>query len=512
MPLSLDVIAPPALAPSFPQRLEAIRATLLRQDQADAAGHFGLDDFDRLLKTTISLCPQCLRHVPAAVYVRGASVQMRKRCPEHGLSDALVESDVAFYRLSNKDRWGRRFAPLDDVVEFPAYEGSCCGEGCGCDTTGAERGAEDFTDQWANKTCTVLVEVTNACNLACPVCYSDARGDRKMPLEEFRRYMAEMVRRKGGLDSVQLTGGEAALHPEFWEMVAFLHGLAGVKRIYLPTNGILFADERTARRLVPFKDKLMVLLQFDGKGLEANRALRNANPVRVRDAVVEHLQSLGVCMQLTMTISAGVNDDEVGWVVDTGMRHRAIKLVALQPATYSGRYDLPPDPLRRATLSDVVKAVVRQAKARVADDQFAPIPCSHPNCGWITLFVRRFGLRVNVMRHIDLPRVMNDVAYKTVLSTDELRGVVGTADGWARRAAATVGRKLVRAGDVFAVAVKPFMDRFTYDQDRISACCHHLMDTHGRPVSFCEYNARLRPSDSWDRWPLLAGREAAETG
>jgi uncharacterized radical SAM superfamily Fe-S cluster-containing enzyme len=511
MPVSLDVLGSPAAAPALSQRLEAIRATLLRQDEGACVAHFDLGDFDRLLKTTVSLCPECLRHVEAIVFVRGTSVLMKKRCREHGFSEALVESDVAFYRLSNKDRWGRRFAPSNDVVEFPAYAGSCCGDGC-CDPSAGDDSGGNFTDQWANKSCTVLVEVTNACNLACPVCYSDARGDRKMPLEVFKQYMLEMVRRKGGLDSVQLTGGEAALHPEFWEMVAFLHGLDGVKRIYLPTNGILFAAERNARRLLPFKDKLMVLLQFDGEGLAANRALRDANPVRVRDQVVEHLQSLGVCMQLTMTISAGVNDDEVGWVVDTGMRHRAIKLVALQPATYSGRYGLPPDPLHRATLSGVVKAVVRQARARVSDDQFVPIPCSHPNCGWLTLFVRRFGLRVNVIKHIDLPRVMNDVAYKTVLSTDQFRGIVGTAGGLARGIAGRVGRKLVRAGDVFGVAVKPFMDRFTYDQDRISACCHHLMDTHGQPVSFCEYNARLRPSDSWDRWPRLSNPATGSAG
>ena len=83
-----------------------------------------------------------------------------------------------------------------------------------------------------------------------------------------------------------------------------------------------------------------------------------------------------------------------------------------------------------------------------------------------------------------------------------MRGIVG-GGGWGRRLTGAVGRKLVRAGDVFAVAVKPFMDRFTYDQDRISACCHHLMDTKGRPVSFCEYNARLRQHDPWDAWPRI---------
>ena len=187
---------------------------------------------DRALKTTISLCAECLGHVPAVIFAPGR-VRMCKRCPVHGVAEALVESDIAFYRLSNKDQWGRRYATEGaGVQDIPAYAGGCCGAG-GCDdANGSADWAEgdDFAPQMGNKSCTVLVEVTNACNLACPVCYSDARGDRRMPLEVFKRYMERLVEAKGGLDSVQLTGGEATLHPEFWEMVKFLHGLKGVSR------------------------------------------------------------------------------------------------------------------------------------------------------------------------------------------------------------------------------------------------------------------------------------------
>ena len=56
-------------------------------------------------------------------------------------------------------------------------------------------------------------------------------------------------------------------------MVAFLHAQAGVKRIYLPTNGILFARRENAEKLAPFKDKLMLLLQFDGRSLQVGRVI-----------------------------------------------------------------------------------------------------------------------------------------------------------------------------------------------------------------------------------------------
>lgn len=507
--------AAPPVAP-FHQRLEEIRAALLPLDAAMALRRFALEGAPRLLKSTISLCPDCLAPVPALVYARDGRVLLRKRCAEHGDSDALLESDERFYHLSNKDRWGRRYADAG-VIEFPTFtatgetaEGtSCCGDG-GCGSTDATAGAEDrtqgFSDQMGNKTCTVLVEVTNACNLACPVCYSDAKGDRKLPLAAFQRYLETLIEKKGGLDSVQLTGGEAVLHPEFWEMIAFLHAHPDVKKIYLPTNGILFARAEVAERLVPFRDKIMVLLQFDGR-TATNRALRDANPERVRDQALAHLGRLGIHMQLTMTITRGINDAEIGWVIDAGMRHEHVKVIALQPVTYSGRYDLTQDPLERLTLSDVAKAVAAQVRKRTAAEDFVPIPCSHPNCGWITLFVRRFGLVHNITRSVDLDRVMNKVANRTLLSTGELRDVVGTRPaGLLQRVGAGIGKRLIRSTDVFGIAVKPFMDRYNYDQDRISACCHHLLDTQGRPVSFCEYNARLRPGDSWEPFPQL--REA----
>lgn len=477
-------------------RLETLRQRLMAMDESAVIASFELTEFDRILKTTISLCPECLVHVPAIVFTRSKQVLMRKRCEQHGMSEALLESDEDFYHVSNKDRWGRRFS--GKMMDFPAFSGGCGGGECGPTADDA-----NFADQMANKSCTILVEVTNACNLACPVCYSDARGDRKMPFDAFKDYILRLIERKGDLDSVQLTGGEAVLHPEFWEMVGFLHGQR-VKKVYLPTNGIVFADGKTAERLAPFRDKLMVLLQFDGQDAGANRALRDANTTRIRDQVIENLGKLGIHMQLTMTITLGVNDREIGWVVETGLRHPHVKVVALQPVTYSGRYELPPDPMRRLTLSDCVKAVAAQVRQRTQPGDFKPIPCSHPNCGWITLFVQRFGITANIARHIDLNEAMNRVSNRTLLNSQELREVLGgSSKSLVSRVGAWAGRKLIRSTDVFAVAIKPFMDRFNYDQDRISACCHHLLDTKGNPVSFCEYNARVRPGDSWDSFPNL---------
>lgn len=485
-------------------RIARLSADLAGLDAEALASRLDARGVEVPLKSTISLCPVCLLHVPALVFERGGSVWMVKRCAEHGASEALVERHARYYHLSNKDRSGRAFAPerafhIPSLPSFAMGDGACCapGEVCG-----------EGTGQLENRTCTVLVEVTDACNLACKVCYSDSRGDRFLPLGTFQAHIERLVAQKGGLDSVQVTGGESTLHPRFWEMVDWLHAHPGIKKVYVPTNGLTFgresARDEMVRRAARFRDKLMILLQFDALDRSANEALRGADPGRLRRALVEALDAERVPMQLTMTLGRGVNEHLVGQVLDVALAHDSVKVVAMQPATTSGRYELAVDPRERLTLSDVVEAIVRAGRARVAADDFVPIPCSHPQCGWITVFLRRFGLVHNVVKYVDLEKAMAGVAYKTLLSTDELQAAVGTRDeGVLRRALAFLGKRLVRSTDMFSIAIKPFMDRFDYDQDRVANCCHHMTTTGGELVSFCEYNALDRPSDRWDRFPTL---------
>jgi uncharacterized radical SAM superfamily Fe-S cluster-containing enzyme len=484
-------IAQPPVPP-----LELVKRSLVDLDEDRAVALVGSPKVDRALKTTVSLCPTCLTYVPALVYERAGRVLMSKRCPEHGVTHALLENNARFYALSNKDSSGRRFAE-DRVFHIPELgPGGCCGPGESCGPSAGD------ADQLLNRTCTVLVEVTDACNLACRVCYSESAGDRFLPFETFQAHMRALIDKKGLLDSVQVTGGESTLHPRFWEIIAFLHGEKGVKKIFVPTNGLRLAKAEERAKFVPFADKLVVLLQFDALSREANQTMRRAEPADLRRTIIADLDRLGVAMQLTMTLSRGVNDGELGDVVDVALAHSMVKLVALQPATWSGRYELDVDPMERLTLSDCAAAVLARANVRMKAEDFVPIPCSHPNCGWLTVFLRRFGMVHNVVKYVDLDKAMNDVAYKTMLSTDEMREVLGTDDRTVlSKVAGWIGGRVVKSTDMFSIAIKPFMDKHGYDQDRIANCCHHITDTRGGLRSFCEYNAIGRRQDPWTRFP-----------
>lgn len=104
---------------------------------------------------------------------------------------------------------------------------------------------------------------------------------------------------------------------------------------------------------------------------------------------------------------------------------------------------------------------------------------------------------------------MNEVAYKTVLDKTEIHSVIGDGrSSWIGRVLTAAGRALIRPSDVFGVAIKPFMDRYSFDYDRVANCCHHILNTRGELVSFCEYNTRLRENDAWAAKQKLTGTHA----
>ena len=43
--------------------------------------------------------------------------------------------------------------------------------------------------------------------------------------------------------------------------------------------------------------------------------------------------------------------------------------------------------------------------------------------------------------------------------------------------------------DAFRLMIKPFMDAWTWDQDRIDRCCTHVIRPDGQLDSFCRYYA-----------------------
>jgi hypothetical protein len=297
----------------------------------------------------------------------------------------------------------------------------------------------------------------------------------------------------------------------------------GFKNVCINSNGIKLAQAGFTSKLASCTRKhpdakLFVYLQFDGFEESTYQALRGREDLlETKRKAVEQCEANNISVHPVMTLTRGINDHEVGDFVQMAVDVPELKNVVIQPAMYSGRYDNP-RLQKRLTLADTVKLICEQFGVFTADD-FMPIPCSDPNCFGMAVAFRTANGLVPVSRYFPRYEDWDSDEARDLINafTDTIDGpgAIGDAIRWATDNG-HVGEALEGLDDaqvnelldslieaqadesgiwdrLLTISIKPFMDAWTYDQDRIDQCCVHILDKQGNPVSFCEFNAINRP-------------------
>ena len=462
----------------------------------------------RKIKDTSSICPVCLEHINAEVYERDREVWMDKHCASHGRFSSLLSSEIRHYYESSG---------------VQSSSGSCCGSSCGPSPSPGFEGEK--SGPWADHSCTVLIEITERCNLSCPTCFagSSPAEDHLLSLDEFSSQVDQLVAGgKQGSDMIQLSGGEPTIHPDFFDMIEVLFE-RGFNQVTINSNGIKLAQPAFVEKLAACLERhpqgsLFVYLQFDGFDESTHEALRaRADLLPLKRRALRNCHDAGISVHPVMTLTRDINDHEVGAFLQLAADDPSLKNVVIQPAMYSGRYD---NPRRqdRITLADTVNMIVDQFGVFSADD-FMPIPCSDPNCFGMAVALRtprgllpvsRLFPRYESWDEDDARDLINEFT-NTINGPQAISEAVRWATGDSRlgQVLESLSEQEIDAlldllldvqssggelwDQVLTISIKPFMDAWTYDQDRIDQCCVHILDREGNPVSFCEYNAINRP-------------------
>ena len=163
--------------------------------------------------------------------------------------------------------------------------------------------------------------------------------------------------------SVQFSGGEPTLSPYFLDAVAYARKV-GYNSVQAATNGIEFAKRPDFCKQAAEAGLRYAYLQFDGIGNAANshRAVGNLFDVKLR--AIENLWSNGVDIVPVITIINGVNNEQVGHVVQFALDNpKKIPFLSFQPVSFTGRDEAITDERRQAqryTLSHLAHAVKDQ--------------------------------------------------------------------------------------------------------------------------------------------------------
>jgi 7,8-dihydro-6-hydroxymethylpterin dimethyltransferase len=191
-----------------------------------------------LPKQTESLCPECKKVIPADIFADGGKVVMAKSCPDHGQFRDIVFSDVELYLKMEEWNFGDNLGLSNPQVEG----GTTCPDDCG------------LCSMHTSHTALANVDLTNRCNLTCPVCFANANvaGYIYEPDLEQVRTMLNTLRGERPVDGrvVQFSGGEPTIHPQFFQILSMAREM-GFTHIQAATNGIELAtlNSRAKRKL-----------------------------------------------------------------------------------------------------------------------------------------------------------------------------------------------------------------------------------------------------------------------
>jgi len=450
---------------------------------------------------TVSLCPVCLRRVPASLERVGQDVVMRKHCPEHGSARAIIwrgPPDFEEWRAARQDVTSQ--TGVSELVNSPRAEvargvAEDCPTRCG------------LCDAHQQATCCVLLEVTARCDLGCPVCFAASAADRggDPPLAEIAAWLGHLDRVAPGCN-VQLSGGEPTVRDDLLDILALCQS-HGVAFIQLNTNGVRLAREPGYAERLAEAGLSTVFLQFDGVHEEPYRVLRGAPLLSLKLAAVERCAAAGLGVVLVPTLLPGVNTDQIGPVVDFALANLpAVRGVHFQPISYFGRVEgeVGGGDDRRCTLPEVVRAIVEQTEGRVPAAGFKPAACEHPSCSFRGEFMKLPNGRVVALGTATESTCAEpargataaEKAWRTAVrwtgSTTRARRCCcaptapseagpSVADSWGRIVEEMRGR-------TFSITGMAFQDAWTVDLERLRHCCLHVLSRDLRLVPFCVYN------------------------
>lgn len=438
---------------------------------------------------TISLCPECLRRVDAKIVFQDDNVYMLKSCPEHGFSKVLIATDVEYYKnIRNYNK------PSEMPLKFTTKTHYGCPYDCG------------LCVDHEQHSCLTVVEITDRCNLTCPTCYamSSPHYGRHRTVQEVERMLDIVVANEGTPDVVQISGGEPTVHSDFFEILDIAKKKP-IRHLMLNTNGIRIAkDLEFTKRLASYAPDFEIYLQFDSFKPEVLEQLRGKDLTDVRMKALEHLNEVNLSTTLVVTLQQGLNDDEIGKIIDFALQQRCVRGVTFQPVQVAGRLENFDPSKDRITMTDVRRKILEQTNVFQPND-LVPVPCN-PDALVMGYALKLAGKVFPMTRYIDPAELLNNSRNTIVYEQDEalhaqMLKIFSTGISVDRVeenfkelmcCLPLVYAPGLSYDNLFRIIIMRFIDAYDFDVRAIKKSCVHIVHKDGRIIPFETMNMFYR--------------------
>jgi 7,8-dihydro-6-hydroxymethylpterin dimethyltransferase len=443
------------------------------------------------LELTNSLCNTCLKRVEAKVVEQDGRVYLHKWCPTHKLQKVLISTDADYYKLCRQT-----LKPSQMPLKFNTPMQYGCPFDCG------------LCPDHEQHSCLTLLEITDACNLNCPICYADSgthRATQHRSMQTIQTMLDAIVRNEGQPDVVQISGGEPTIHPQFFDILD-LCKTRPIKHLMVNTNGVkIAADEEFTKRLATYMPRFELYLQFDSFEASALVELRGQDLTDVRRKAMERLNRYNISTTLVVTLKRGLNDHEIGKIIDFALEQKCVRGVTFQPVQIAGRTQQFDPAKDRLTLGEVRQMILSQAPVFTPSD-VVPVPC-HPDCLAMAYALKVDGKVIPLTGLVD-PKILlhgegNTIMYEHHPKLRELMFSLFSTAASPQSSTDHLGELMcclpafplpekLTYDNVFRVIIMQFLDAQNFDVRSVKKSCVHIAHPDGRIIPFDTFNLFYR--------------------
>ncbi len=485
--------------------------------------------------TTQSICPECLigedkvNVIDATVYEENGKVMYKKTCDKHGEYVDVYWGDADMFRKAQT--WWYKSVGLDNP-RTETVKG--CPEDCG------------QCPDHKSHTALALLDVTNRCNLRCPICFAVAAegGTVYEPTEEEVLQMMRNLRSNEPVPApaLQFAGGEPTVSKNLPKYIRWAKEL-GFKHVQIASNGIRIGKSKEYLQELRDAGLSTIYMQFDGITPEPYIAARGSNLLPIKKQALQHAREVGMeSIVLVPTVVRGVNHDQLGGIIEFAVKnHDVIRCVNFQPVSITGRIDHSEREQMRITIPDAIHLIEEQTNGIIPKDAWYPVPAmmpvgralglmkggpelelsSHFACGMSTfIYIEEDGSYRPITEILDVDAFLELLEEIANLFADEKRAASKRAKAKLAAGARHIKKKgilkdllsaFLNRGDydslakfmrrIIMLGMMHFQDPYNFDLERVQHCDVNYAVPDGRIIPFCTMNTihRSRVEDKFSQ-------------
>jgi uncharacterized radical SAM superfamily Fe-S cluster-containing enzyme len=478
--------------------------------------------FRELPFSTQSICPECLltddkvHVIDATLYEENGKVMYKKTCEDHGEFIDVYWGDVEMFNKAQK--WWYKTVGLDNP-RTETVKG--CPEDCG------------QCPEHKSHTALALLDVTNRCNLRCPICFAVAAegGTVYEPEPEEVLEMMRNLRRNLPVPApaIQFAGGEPTVSKHLPQYIKWAKEL-GFRHVQIASNVIRIGKSKEYLQELRDAGLSTIYMQFDGVTPGPYLEARGTDLLSLKKQAVQNAREVGMeSLVLVPTVVRGVNDDQLGDIIQYAVDNRdVVRCVNFQPVSITGRIDHAARNEMRITIPDCIHLIEEQTGGKIPATEWYPVPSmmpvgralglikggpdlelsAHFACGMSTfIYIDDDGDYKPITDVIDVDKfllLLEDIAN---LYANEARGASKRAKAKLAAGARHIKKKglikdllsaFLNRGDydslaklmrrVIMIGMMHFQDPYNFDLERVQHCDINYSVPDGRIIPFCTMN------------------------